>query len=81
MHDQVGYQAQVETYTLSLNDSPKLPLTLHRIAKVTGPVTFRISSPEGQQLSGSSYFRVAVTLEFWEELSSCLITLSTFQIK
>ena len=33
----------------------------HRIPKVTAPITFGISSPKGQQLLGSSYFRVAVT--------------------
>ena len=31
------------------------------IPKVTAPVTFGISSPKGPQLSGSSYFQVAVT--------------------
>ena len=32
-----------------------------RIPKVTAPITFRISSPEGSQLSGSSYFQVPIT--------------------
>ena len=36
-------------------------LKYRRIPKVTAPVTFEISSPKGPQLSGSSYFRVAVT--------------------
>ena len=33
----------------------------YRILKVTGPITFGISSPKGPQLLGSSYFQVAVT--------------------
>ena len=29
--------------------------------KVTAPITFRISRPKGPQLSGGSYFPVAIT--------------------
>ena len=32
-----------------------------RVPKVAAPVTFGISRPEGPQLSGGRYFRVAVT--------------------
>ena len=39
----------------------KAELTYRRVPKVAPPVTFGISRPEGPQLSGGRYFRVAVT--------------------